>query len=180
MIFSCIGIGLFYVLTTYAADVYFGPAGSASSRPSAAATRDALARAAWGAGWVLVFLAIANSAIANSNAGSNAATRTWFAMGRIQLLPACSATHPMYRSPHVAVFVQLVMGVGVALWLGAQYDPFFAFALLGTIIIGVVIAIYIPVDLTCLLYYARERGEFNVLLHGVVPILGILAFVPAS
>ena len=183
VILSCIGIGVFYVLTTYAADVYFGP-GRFSEFPAFGGGNpwDALARAAWGAGWVLIFLAIANSAIANSNASSNAATRTWFAMGRIRLLPAIlGRTHPVYRSPHVAVFVQFVIGVGVALWLGAQYNsPFLAFAILGTIIGAVVIAIYMAVNLACLLFYAREhRSEFNVFLHGVIPILGILAFVPA-
>ena len=165
VILSCIGIGVFYVLTTYAADVYFGP-GRFSEFP------------AFGGGnpWD------ANSAIANSNASSNAATRTWFAMGRIRLLPAMlGRTHPVYRSPHVAVFVQFVIGVGVALWLGAQYNsPFLAFAILGTIIGAVVIAIYMTVNLACLLYYAREqRSEFNWFLHGVIPILGIAAFVPA-
>ena len=36
------------------------------------------------------------------------------------------------------------------------------------------------VNLACLLFYAREhRSEFNVFLHAVIPILGILAFVPA-
>jgi amino acid transporter len=183
VILSCIGIGVFYVLTTYAADVYFGP-GRFSEFPAFGGGNpwDALARAAWGAGWVLIFLAIANSAIANSNASSNAATRTWFAMGRIRLLPAMlGRTHPIHRSPHVAVFVQFVIGVGVALWLGAQYNsPFLAFAILGTIIGAVVIGIYMAVNLACLLFYAREhRNEFNLFLHGVIPILGILAFVPA-
>ncbi|HEU4831999.1 MAG TPA: amino acid permease, partial [Actinomycetota bacterium] len=41
-------------------------------------------------------------------------------------------------------------------------------------------AIYMTVNLACLLYYAREqRSEFNWFLHGVIPILGILAFIPA-
>jgi amino acid transporter len=182
VIYSCVGIGLFYILTTYAATVYFGPekfgafAASGNGNPW-----DALARAVWGAGWILVFLAIANSAIANSNAGSNAATRTWFSMGRIHLLPkGLARVHPRYHSPHVAVVVQLVVGVVVALWLGLQYEPFPAFALLGTIIGAVIIGIYILVDLACLFYYWRfQRGEFNWLLHGLVPILGIVAFVPA-
>jgi hypothetical protein len=100
-----------------------------------------------------------------------------FAMGRIRLFLRCSdgRTRP-YRSPQVAVLFQFVIGVGVALWLGAQYNsPFTAFAMLGTIIGAVVIAIYMMVNLACLLYYAREhRDEFNLFLHGIVPILGIL------
>jgi amino acid transporter len=183
VILSCIGIGLFYILTTYAATVFFGPDRFFEFPTSGGGNPwDALARAVWGAGWILVFLAIANSALANANASSNAATRTLFAMGRIRLLPAVlGRTHPTHRSPQVAVTVQFVIGVGVALWLGAQYNsPFVAFAMLGTIIGAVVIAIYMMVNLSCLLYYARQqRDEFNVVLHGIVPILGILAFVPA-
>jgi amino acid transporter len=182
VVFSCVGIGAFYVLTTYAATAYFGPEGFASFGGFGEGNPwDALARAVWGAGWVLVFLAIANSAIANSNAGSNAATRTYFSMGRIRLLPpALARVHPRYRSPHVAVFVQLVIGVVVSLWLGAQYDPLTGFAILGTIIGAVVIAIYMTVNLSCLVFYLREHpGDFNPLLHGVVPVLGIVAFLPA-
>ena len=41
--------------------------------------------------------------------------------------------------------------------------------------------IYMAVNLACLLFYAREhRSEFNVFLHAVIPILGILAFVLAT
>jgi amino acid transporter len=183
VVYSCIGIGAFYILTTYASTVFFGPARYAEF-PTAGGGNpwDAVARMVWGAGWVLVFLAIANSAIANANAGSNAATRTLYAMGRIRLLPAIlQRTHPRYRSPHVSVFVQLVIGVGVALWLGAQYNnPFTVFGILGTIIGVVVIAIYMLVNLSCLIYFLRERPtEFNWFLHGVIPIAGIVAFLPA-
>jgi len=183
VVYSCIGIGVFYVLTTYASTVFFG-ADKYAGFPAAGGGNpwDSVARTVWGAGWVLVFLAIANSAIANANAGSNAATRTLYAMGRIRLLPTIlQRTHPRYRSPHVSVVVQLVIGVGVALWLGAQYNsPFTVFGILGTIIGVVVIAIYMLVNLACLVYYLRERpNEFNWFLHGVIPIAGIAAFVPA-
>jgi amino acid transporter len=182
VIYSCLGIGLFYVLTTYAATVYFGPEKFAEF-PTAGDGNpwDFLARAAWGVGWILVFLAIANSAIANANAAANAATRTWFAMGRIRLLPAPLAhIHPTRRTPDVATIVQFVIGVVVALWLGLQYDPLTAFAIVGTIVTAVIIAIYMVVNLACLVFYLREgRDEFNPLLHGVVPVLGIVAFVPA-
>jgi hypothetical protein len=44
----------------------------------------------------------------------------------------------------------------------------------------VMILIYLVFNLSCLMYYLRRRrGEFNVALHAVIPVLGIVAFVPA-
>src|SRR5207244_2405740 len=64
--------------------------------------------------------------------------------------------------------------------LGFQYDPFTAFAILGTVITLVVVAIYILINVCCIAYYARfRRDEFNILLHLIVPLLGIAVFVPA-
>jgi amino acid transporter len=38
---------------------------------------------------------------------------------------------------------------------------------------------YMVLNISCLLYYRRHRrGEYRRLLHGVVPILGILVFIP--
>jgi amino acid transporter len=80
----------------------------------------------------------------------------------------------------VAVVVQFVVGVVVSVWLGLQYEPLTAFALVGTIVTAVIIAIFMVVNLACLVFYLRERRqEFNPLLHGLVPLLGIAAFVPA-
>jgi amino acid transporter len=182
VIWSALGIGVFYVFTTYAATVYFGPDKMADFIKFGNGNPwDGLARAVWGAGWVVVFLAIANSAIANSNAGANATTRTWYAMGRIRLLPSAFArVHPTRHSPYVAVTVQLVFALVVALWLGNQFTPLEAFALIATIVTTVVVLIYILVNLSCTAFYLRERrAEFSPLLHGVIPVLGILAFIPA-
>jgi amino acid transporter len=182
VVYSALGIGIFYVLTTYAATVFFGPDKMAGfAKAGNGNPWDALARSAWGAGWVVVFLAIANSAIANSNAAANATTRTWYALGRIRLLPAAlSRTHPTRRSPHVAVIVQFVFALVVSIWLGEQYGPLTAFLLIATIDTAIIITIYILVNLACMLFYARQRrAEFNWLLHVVVPVVGILAFVPA-
>jgi amino acid transporter len=180
VILSCLLVGLYYVLTTYAATVFTGPD---KVKDFATGTGwEGLGRAVWGSSWVLVFLAIVNSTIANSNAGSNAATRTLFAMGRVRILPHMLASvHPRWRSPHVAVYLQLVVGLGVAFWLGFQFDPITAFGLVATIAVVLFIPIYIVVNLSSLFYYARKRpGEFHWFLHGVVPILGVLAFIPAE
>ena len=179
---SALGIGIFYVFTTYAATVYFGPDKMAQF-PAYGNNNpwDGMARAVWGAGWVLVFLAIANSAVANANAGANATTRTWYALGRIRLLPsALTRLHPERRSPVVAVTAQLIFALVMALWLGWKYTPLTAFALIATIVTAIVIVIYILVDLACIVFYLRHaRSEFNVMLHLVFPVLGILAFLPA-
>jgi hypothetical protein len=51
---------------------------------------------------------------------------------------------------------------------------------LATILTGIMIAIYMVFNLSCLMFYLRRRRtEFNVLLHAVIPALGIGAFIPA-
>jgi amino acid transporter len=179
VVLSCLLIGLYYVLTTYAATVYTGP--SKMVKFATGTGWEGLGRAVWGGAWILVFIAIVNSTIANSNAGSNAATRTWFSMGRVRLLPAALAgVHPRFRSPHVAVWLQLVVGLVVPFWLGFQYDPITAFGLVATLFVVLFVPVYIVIDLSCLAYYWRkQRAEFNWLLHGLVPLAGVVAFVPA-
>ncbi len=141
-----------------------------------------LAREAWGAaGFVIVFLALLNSVIANQNAANNSSTRNLFAMGRIRLLPRSFALLTRrFGSPYVGLGAQLLITVGVSLWLGLQYDPYTAFALTATVIVDVFVPLYILLNVACIVYYARfRRAEFNWLLHGLIPVLGIAAFIPA-
>ncbi|WP_225728223.1 MULTISPECIES: APC family permease [unclassified Nocardia] len=179
---SCCAIGVFYVFTTYAGDVYFGPDRYVSfGELGDGSPWVALARDVWGIGWVLAFLAILNSTFANGNAGTLATTRTWYAMSRIGLLPAALArTHPRWNSPHVGVIVQLLVTLAVGLPIGIHFGPSAAFVFLATILSGVMIAVYMVFNLSCIMYYLRrQRAEFNWLLHLVIPVLGIAAFVPA-
>ena len=89
IILACLGIGLFYILNTYASAVSFGPAKMIGfTADDSNPWQNVLARDAWGGlGFLLVFLALVNSVIANQNAANNSSTRTMFAMGRIRLLP---------------------------------------------------------------------------------------------
>src|SRR5439155_7759504 len=133
----------------------------------------------WGGGWVLVWVAILNSAIANANAGVNAATRVIYAMARNGALPRQLArTHPEHKTPHVATIAVSVLGVVLSLQMGWKWGPLEAFIIIATAVTIVVILVYMTVCLGTLVFYWRERrSEFNSLLHGLVPILGILAFV---
>jgi amino acid transporter len=186
---SCLLIGIFYLFCYYAATVYFGPDKMAAASPTGFYYANGgdpwtgMAKDVWGIGWILVLLAIANSAIANSNAGANAATRVGFALGRIHLLPsALAAIHPRYRTPYVAVNAQAIGGVIVAIALGWYFGsqaPLNAYALLGTIVTIFLIAIYILTNLSSMSFYWRERhDEFSWFLHFVIPIVGTLIFIP--
>ena len=178
---ATLGIGAIYVFTTYAADVLVGPGKFATFGTDGPNSWEGIARASYGLFWILVFLAIVNSTIANANAGANVSTRTAFALGRIGIFPrAFTMLHPKHISPYVAVGVQFVIAVVATLALGFAYDPVTAFLLVATIIVIVVVAVYIIVNAACIGFFLRFRREsFNPVLHLIVPLLGIAAFVPA-
>jgi uncharacterized membrane protein len=80
----------------------------------------------------------------------------------------------------VAVVVQFVLALAVALPLGYIYDPVTAFSLVATMVTAVIILIYISLNLACIGFYLKERrSEFNVVSHLILPVLGVLAFIPA-
>jgi amino acid transporter len=172
-------IGVLYVFTTYAVDVAFGPKGFAAfASQTGNASWEGLARWLYGLFWFFVFLAIVNSTIAN--AGVNVSTRTAYAMGRIGAFPRFLAiVSPRHRSPVYSVLVAFVITVAVTLALGLKYNPTVAFAMVGTGLVIVIVAIYILMCAACIGYFARRPGGFNWLSHLIIPLLGIAAFVPA-
>ncbi|HJZ03713.1 MAG TPA: APC family permease, partial [Streptosporangiaceae bacterium] len=173
-------IGALYVFTTYAAAVAFGPAGFSTFTSSGAASWEGMARSLYGLFWFFVFLAIVNSTIANANAGVNVSSRTAYAMGRIGAFPHFLAmVSPKHRSPVNSVLVAFVITIAVTLGLGLKYNPTVAFAMVGTGLVIVLVAIYILMCAACIGYFARRRTGFNWLSHLIIPLLGIAAFVPA-
>jgi amino acid transporter len=186
VVWSCVLIGIFYVLCYYGAIVYFGPSLAADQKNGFFAFNggdpwDGLAANVWGPLSILVLLAIINSAIANSNAGANAATRMGYALARVGILPrSLASVHPRFKTPYIAVHVQGALGIAVALILGfALGSPLNAFALIGTVVTVVVVFIYILTNLSSMVFYLREhRDELNPFLHIVVPVLGIAIFIP--
>ncbi|MFF2382245.1 APC family permease [Streptomyces sp. NPDC058108] len=178
---AALAIGLVYVLTTYAMTVYVGPDRFAGFSASGAASWEGVARASFGLFWVLVFLAVVNSTIANANACATVSTRTAFALARIKVFPELfTRLHPRHRSPVAGVAVQCAVAVAAMLGLGFAYDPVTAFLLLATVIVTVVIGVYIVVNLACAGYFLRRGRElFHPVRHLLFPLLGIAAFVPA-
>ena len=180
VVYSCLGVGLFYVFCSYAWVVGTGFNGFTDATLAQANPWRHLAEVFWGGGWVLIFFAIINSALANSNAGVNAASRVIYAMGRNGVLPRVFAeTHPVHKTPHIAILAQTGLGIVIALLLGWKWGPLNAFGTLSYALTSLVIVVYITVSISTIVYYRRERASaFNVWLHGVIPALGALAFLP--
>ncbi len=184
MLLATLSIGVLYVFTTYAVDVAFGP-GKFSHFTTLVSTTSAswegLAHSLYGLFWILVFLAIVNSTLANSNAGVNVSSRTSFAMGRIHAFPNVLARlNVKHQSPLNAIVLGGVISLAVMLGLGFGYDPNTAFAMVGDGLVILIVGVYIVMNAACIGYFTRNRDRgFNPLSHLIVPILGIAAFVPA-
>jgi amino acid transporter len=180
--FACLAIGIFYLVCYYGATVFFGPArmhgfinlGGGDPWP-------ALATAVWGLGFIAVTIALVNSSIAGANASAVATTRVGYALGRIHMLPRVMARiHPKFGTPSVATHVQMLLAIGYALGVGFAFGaPLKALVFQGTISTIIIVAIYMTTGLSCIAYYLRERrSEFNVLLHGLIPLAVFLLFIP--
>jgi amino acid transporter len=181
VLLSTLLIGALYVFTTYAIDVAFGPAGfSKFTTGTGSASWEGVARALYGLFWILVFFAIINSTLANSNAGVNVFSRTSFAMGRIHAFPSVLArVSERHRSPVVAIGTGTVISLGVMLGLGFAYDPGTAFGMIGTALVILLVGIYLVVNVACIGYFARRAQGFSLISHLIVPVIGIAAFIPA-
>ena len=190
VIWSTILIGAFYVFNYYAATVFFGPERMAAEfytfnggDPWGFMAEEVLP----GIGGLLVIFAILNSALANANAGATAATRSIFNLGRGGLLPRFfAAVHPTRRTPVNAVHAQIVLGLIIAVGLGLLLteDPYprglNVYVFLGYTLGLLFAGMYIAVNLAVIGFYLGEKREdFNAIKHVVVPILGVVAMIPA-
>jgi amino acid transporter len=174
---SALAIGLFYILCSYAWVFGAGFDRFVDQATGADPWRN-LGRVFWGAGWVVVFLAIVNSIAANSNAAVNAATRVFYALARNRLAPRpLGHTHPEYKTPTVAIAWLSVFAVVLSFILGWKWGPLTGFALIATLAVIVVVIVYILLCLGCIWHYwTKRRSEFNVLLHGILPLAGAVLF----
>ena len=188
ILLAAVSIGIFYVFCSYAGVVGWGfdKISTYSSHPDPWGT---MANRVWGEFAFIAIFAILNSALANSNAGVNAATRVLYAMGRSKTLPGPLAhINHRFRTPDIAIILTMILGVVLTLWLGVVYGSTIAFALIGTVITIPILIVYMAACLAVPFFFLREhRDRFNVGLHVILPaipfvvlIFPILAqFIPA-
>ena len=198
VIWSAVLIGLFYVFNYYAATVFFGPDKMTEfytfngGDPWGYMAEQVLP----GIGGLLIIFAILNSSLANANSGATAATRTLFAMGRVRLLPHWFAAvnsgdaRPGERGPLPGDHRDHHRGRPGR---HPANDPYptpegsgsfgglNVYVFLGTMLGLIFVFIYICVNLACIGYFLRVRRDlFNPIKHLVVPVLGVVAMIPAG
>jgi len=175
-------VGSVAVLTIYFVFVTWGylvgiGVSKVGSIPAATAFPVAtMAQRVWGGAWVLLLFALLNSAIALSIACFNGGTRTWYAMGRSGVLPKMvGKVNPGRKTPvnaiNLQIGVQVLAFVCVLIW-GVE-NVFFSWA--NAITIGLVF-MYVLCNIGVVKYYLTEgRGQFNPILHIVVPVVASAA-----
>ena len=137
------------------------------------------AERAWGELWFLVLLALLNSIIAVCMATHNAATRVFYAMGRVGVLPKpLGKVHPVNGTPVNAILLQTAIStataIGLGIVLGAEENFFF---------VGIVLTLGLVVVYTMgnigifRLYWGKFRSEFNPLVHLVIPVISTAALI---
>ncbi len=180
ILLATVSIGIFYVFCSYAGVVGWGfnKIGTYGSDSNPWGT---MANRVWGIFSFIAILAILNSALANANAGVNAASRVLYAMGRTRTLPGPLAhISQRFHTPDIAIIFTTIVGVVFTLWPGFVYGPSTAFALLGTIITILILLVYMATCLAVPFFYLRERRpEFNVLRHIILPLVPfVVLFFP--
>ncbi len=174
---SMIVVGIFYVLMAYVATVGYGVNNMVTGYANDPAPFDTIGRHFSGSA-LAAFIDLAGilsffgAALAIVNGGA----RILFSVGRDGLLPRWAAwTHPVHQTPVGAVTLLCVVGLISGLLLGYFMSPIGAFAFLGTLDALFVILIYGLVNVACIRFFWRKRrASFNILRHGVFPLLSTL------
>jgi amino acid transporter len=186
MYISVIGLGVFYVITSWAAiSGYNSTNDAAAQAQSDPASFFLIPTEEFAGGWARSIMSylIISGAFACGMAFHNTAARYFYSLGRERIAPgALGRTHPRWRSPHIASLTQSVIAAVIvalfAIFVGtgdptsqAYLQLYGLMAVMGVIII---LAIQALVSLAILVYFMR-RGESHWLKTVICPIIAFVA-----
>lgn len=176
---SILCMGVFFLFCSWAVMLGWGTDDVARFIRSSENPCFVLAHRFWGAGWIVVFVAVLNSVLAVAIACTNAATRVLFAMGRSGALPpALAYVHPRWRTPANAVWLQsiitLAAGLGLGFWIGPEQEYYF----MGLVMTLGLILVYGAGNYGVYRFYRTEkRPEFRFWLHLFCPLVSTGAMI---
>lgn len=176
---SLVIIGAFYVLCAWGLQIGWGTDNLAALANSPTAPAFVLADRLWHGGSIVVLIALVNSGLGVCIACTTSSSRTLYGMARTGALPAPLArVHRTHQTPVVAVCLQTVVAVTIALAVGLPLGPYNLFNLLGTTGTFVYIPIFILMNIGAVRYFlTRQRAEFRIFQHVVCPIVSTAALI---
>jgi len=131
----------------------------------------------WGGAWIIVLIALFNSAVAVAIATTNAATRFIYGMARTGVLPRqLTQVHPRYKTPTVAIGFQTVVNVLLGLVLPIAVGVANVYNITGTWFTFALAPVYAAANVGLFLYVRKNHpADFNWLKHLLVPLVGTVA-----
>lgn len=173
---SVLILGAFLVFTSWAFLIGLGTGNIQSIINSTRSPTFILAENLWGGAWVIVLLALVNSAIAVCIASFNGSTRLWFGMGRSGVLPSSLArVHHRHQTPVNAIYLQIALSL-VTFVLAALLGPEQLFIVWALAITFCLILVYVALNTGVLRYfYTEARDQFSPIKHGILPVLSTAA-----
>jgi amino acid transporter len=179
VLLSIVLMGFFLVVASWGLQVGWGTAHVGSFASATSNPAFSIAHRVWGSAWVLVLIALANSVIAVLISSMNAATRMWYRMARVGVLPRwLGYVHPRFRTPSNAIIAQTALSLILAFALSAAWGVSNVFSVLGFLFIFGAIPVWTVANYSVFRLYRKEhRDEFNIFLHVIVPIIGTVGLI---
>lgn len=176
---SIVILGIFLVIVSWGQLTGWGTADINGFTGSSELPAFVLGHRFWSHAWILVLIALFNSALAVAIATTNAATRIFFGMARSGALPVqLTRVHPRFRTPTVAIGFQTIVNAALGLVLPLLIGVANVYNLTGTWFTFALIPVYIMANIGVFILYRRDhRSEFNVILHVVFPVVSSIALI---
>jgi amino acid transporter len=179
LIGSVILAGLWFTFAMYSIVVGFGAQHMDALANSSEPLRDLAVRYIGPWYGAVIDLAAFSAIIAVLLAIHTANFRVLYALGRDGLLPPMlGRTHPVHRTPHIAIICYSILTLAIGLVAGAAWGPMNAFGDLGYLSSLAMLPVYIITN-AALPVFIRKRypGEFSGMLHVVFPLVSAVIFL---
>jgi amino acid transporter len=171
--------GIWFSLAMYAIVVGFGADHMDKLANSSEPLRDLAVRYIGPWYGILIDLAAFSAIIAVLLAIHTANFRVLYALGRDGLLPrALGRTHPVHKTPHVAIIVYSIGTLIVAFAAGAAWGPVSAFGDLGYLSSMAMLPVYIITNIALPVFIRKNcPAEFSPVQHVAFPAISSLIFL---
>jgi amino acid transporter len=176
---SILILGIFLVLVSWGQLSGWGTSNISGFTGSSELPAFVLGHHYWGSLWILVLLALFNSAIAVSIACMNASTRIFYGMARTGALPsALTKVHPKFKTPVNAVGLQTLINIALGIVLPILIGVANVYNVTGTMFTFALIPVYIMANIgVFVLYRGVHKADFNPIYHLVFPIVSSIALI---